>query len=121
MSFKIGMLSEACCRRKLVYDQNRQQLAEVLFKSEDGVAEYALQYLDGTIALLYRNHFNQMEPCEIHTVPTQQEELHKNAVWSRRVIISPDLIMFDGEQIPKNLRSIEITNRPHRRPSLMFV
>ncbi len=109
MSFKVGMLTEACRRKVLVYCQKRggtgvASLAEVLFDSKK--SEYLLRYLDGAITHLIRNTSNQLEPIdliEVHTVPTRE-------LLERRQRISFDEIMFGGELLPPDLKEIILKN-----------
>jgi hypothetical protein len=102
MGFKVGMLNEALIRKEYVFDQSRGLLAQVFFDSEE--ARYFLRYLDGSIAMLVRDTFNQMEPIQLHLAPTL-EQLQAMQAWENSSKIIPaNKCIFEGELVPTEFR-----------------
>lgn len=112
MSFKIGMLTVALRRNKLVYVQKREvagivALAEVLV--DKVTSQYSLRYLDGVTTHLDRNVSNQLEPVDlvdVHTVPTRE-------LLERYRRITFDDILFEDELLPPSLKEIIAENERH--------
>lgn len=102
MSFKVGMLLEACIRGQFVFDKSRNTFAKPIFDPHR--AEFALHYLDGGFALLYRNTFNQLEPVEQDLVPTKKEFEEREAWYSGKTVVPLEKVMFEGDLIPDSCK-----------------
>lgn len=100
MGFKVGMIGYVASlarqgKGKLVFDNEREALAELLMEN----GEYVLRYLNGGLAILKMNLLIQLETVELPWVLTHSEMLAWQNGLDRKT--PKENVIFDGNEIPK--------------------
>jgi hypothetical protein len=109
MGFKIGMLVIASAEKKYVFDKDKTTgipFAEVRFDVLLG--QFALRYLDGSMAILNRSITEQMGPgiALQHTVPTKDEFLCMQQFEQGTYYLNKNDVLFGDELVPQNQRAV---------------